>query len=52
MIMKDCCVNPDNLDVKQDRPDLLVKTCKVCNLRHFELTADPGKFGIVMKGLG
>ena len=44
--VKDCCQKPENLVAQQDRPDLLVRVCKVCGCRHFELTVDPGKLGL------
>ena len=44
---KDCCKDPENLELTQVNTDLLVNVCKVCGCRHFELTVDPGKLGMV-----
>ncbi len=44
---RDCCRQTENLVPYQERPDLLVNKCKVCGARHFELTIDPGKLGLV-----
>ena len=42
---KECC--KDNLGpAVQERPDLTYRCCQVCGVRHFELTLDPGKFGL------
>jgi len=42
---KDCCKDPANLyrreNDPEERPDLVVRRCRVCNCRHCELTADP-----------
>jgi hypothetical protein len=47
---KDCCKDPANLyrreNDQEERPDLVVRRCRVCECRHFELTADPGKLGL------
>jgi hypothetical protein len=43
---KPCCEKEENLESKQDRPDLVIKTCKVCGCRHFELSVDPIRMGI------
>lgn len=50
--MKDCCKLSENLETKQERPDLRIDTCKQCGSRHFELTADAGEIGIVGIQLG
>ena len=42
--MKPCCAKPENLAVKQERPDVVVRTCKLCGARHTEFTVDAGKF--------
>lgn len=41
--MNECCKNPENLVSHQERPDLLIKKCRVCGCRHYELSVDPGK---------
>lgn len=47
-ILKACCAKESNLKlVPTGRPDVLMKTCKVCNCRHIELTVDPGVLGVV-----
>lgn len=43
-----CCQNEDNLVEHQtNKPELIVRICKVCSARHFELNAEPGVIGIV-----
>jgi hypothetical protein len=56
---KACCQDNDNLEVVERRAvqgsapaDLVVRKCKVCGCRHFELTIDPGKLGLTMSGVG
>jgi hypothetical protein len=40
--LRQCC--KENLgEPEQLKEDLVVRRCKVCNRRHFELTAEPGK---------
>lgn len=42
---KDCCKQEENLGpVIRERADLTYRRCRVCQCRHFEFTADPGKF--------
>lgn len=47
---KECCKDPANLYRRENDPeergDLVIYRCKVCECRHFELTADPGKLGL------
>jgi hypothetical protein len=43
----ECCNKSENLKPQQLRPDLVVNVCQVCGRRHFEMTVDPGKFGVV-----
>jgi hypothetical protein len=46
---KKCCRNTVNLGpVIEDDRGLVYRRCFVCNCRHFELRADPGKFGITL----
>jgi hypothetical protein len=45
--VKDCCKQPANLILHQERPDVLIRVCKVCNCRHFEFQIDPGRMGVV-----
>jgi hypothetical protein len=50
---KECCRNPENLEVQQgDKSDLTIQKCKVCGCRHFELSVDPGYIGLFGKTLG
>jgi len=48
--MNDCCKNPDNLyrreNDPEEAPSEIIKRCKVCGARHFELTVDPGRLGL------
>jgi hypothetical protein len=48
--MKDCCAKEENLEAKQERPDLVIRTCKECGSRHFELSVDPGMIGMKLAG--
>lgn len=47
---KDCCRKVENLYRRENDPeervDLIIMRCKVCECRHFELTADPGRLGL------
>ena len=44
--MNDCCRQEENQEVRQERQDLQVTTCRVCGLRQFELQVDPGLIGV------
>ena len=52
--MEPCCQIASNLkpDPEQAKPGLVVNVCQVCNRRHFELTVDPGKFGLRLASIG
>lgn len=40
-MMNECCEVENNLDVFEQRDvGLVVKTCRVCHKRHFELSVD------------
>jgi len=48
MVKKACCENEVNLKLQPKEPgkeelhkDLVIKKCKVCGCRHFELEVDP-----------
>ena len=41
---KPCCTVPENLYVFENKPGLVVRKCRVCNCRHFEMTVDPGVY--------
>lgn len=53
-----CCQTPGNVPVVPDHPDaqptrgLVVRVCRVCQARHFELTLEPGRLGIVGQRVG
>ena len=47
---KECCKQLENLVTYQERPDLVIRRCKICGCRHFELSIDSRKFG--WKGVG
>lgn len=49
---KDCCKQVDNLETQpSEKPELEIRKCKVCGCRHFELSLEPGVFGIEGKNL-
>ena len=51
-MIKECCKNQKNLEIKDSgKSDLVLMVCKVCSCRHFELTLDKGKLGVVGKAL-
>ena len=39
--IKECCTKEENLVVTEQKEDVIVRKCKVCGCRHFEVTADP-----------
>lgn len=41
-----CCMNRDNryLREEEQRDDLKVERCRICERRHFTATMEPGKF--------
>jgi hypothetical protein len=44
---KDCCKQPENLEVQpNDKPELVIRKCIVCGCRHFELSMEPGIVGL------
>lgn len=48
--VKACCKNPTNLYVSngrdEQRADVTIRRCKVCDCRHFEAIVDPGVLGV------
>lgn len=49
MALEPCCAVEENLSEPErvdGREDLVVKRCRVCGRRHFELTVDPATIGI------
>lgn len=55
---RECCRTPGNVPIVENHPDakpdrgLVVRVCKVCGARHFELTADPGQLGMRGAAIG
>lgn len=47
--MNECCKKEENLEVKEQTKDTVIRVCKECGLRHFELSVDPAKLGLVFK---
>ena len=45
---KSCCQNPANLTLIEQRADIEVRRCSICQCRHFELTVDAGSLGLKM----
>jgi hypothetical protein len=55
-ILRPCCAKPRNLETlathsAEHRHGMIVKQCRVCGRRHYELVADPGRFGVMGAGL-
>lgn len=52
--MEPCCQDERNLgepEATEQREDLVVRVCKVCERRHFELAVDPVKVGVHVASL-
>jgi len=50
--MPACCAIPENLhEEPSGKEDLVLRRCRVCQCRHFELTMDPGVIGVTGKSL-
>jgi hypothetical protein len=53
--MNECCKKPENLEPLAERleddkpPDLVIKKCKVCGRRHYELVLDPGRLAMELR---
>jgi hypothetical protein len=46
--VKDCCKLEENLELQpSDKPELVIRKCRICQCRHFELTLDPAEIGLV-----
>lgn len=44
---RECCKKEENLKISpSDKPELVIRKCVVCGCRHFELSLDPGVYGI------
>lgn len=48
MAINDCCKKPENLKLVAGKPGdtTVLRICEVCKRRHFEVVAQPGKFGL------
>jgi hypothetical protein len=51
-ILRLCCAEPRNLQaLKTNTPEhrygMIVRQCRTCGRKHYELQADPGHFGVV-----
>jgi hypothetical protein len=45
--VKDCCKQEENLEIQpSDKPELIIRKCRICGCRHFELGLDPGIIGL------
>ena len=42
-MVNDCCKEPSNLEVREQRGDVVMRVCTVCARRHVELSVDPGR---------
>lgn len=55
--LKPCCSNLENREDGpgprgcNEREGLTITHCRVCKCRHFEVTLDPGKFGLAGREL-
>lgn len=48
--IQECCKIPENLELQlSNKPEMIIKKCKVCGRNHYRLMAEPGIFGLVMK---
>jgi hypothetical protein len=55
-ILRLCCADSRNLQALQTqtpehRHGMIVKQCRTCGRKHYELVADPGRFGVMGAGL-
>ena len=54
---RECCRTPGNVPLVPDHPDArpergcVVRICRVCGARHFELHAEPAVFGLIGRGI-
>lgn len=49
--IKTCCKEEDNLEVHQMSSELVIRICKVCGCRHFELDAETAILGAMGSSL-
>ena len=47
--MHPCCEKPENRETIEQKGDITVQKCKVCDRKHYELSVDPGVVGIEVK---
>lgn len=48
--IRECCKIPDNLELQPtNKPELIIKKCKVCDRKHHTLIAEPGTLKFAMK---
>lgn len=40
--IKDCCMDPRNLSLRQRQHDIVTYVCRVCGCRHRKMWAEPG----------
>jgi len=43
---KECCKKSENLTEHRIDKDRVIRVCKICSCRHFELTVDKGSLGL------
>lgn len=48
-VLRICCADSQNLVAERQSGDLVVRTCRECGRNHYELSVDPGHFGIELK---
>lgn len=51
-ILRPCCGDGRNLQPLQTnspehRHGMIVRQCRICGRKHYELVADPGRFGVI-----
>jgi len=51
-LLRPCCAKARNLQTlaansAEHRHGMIVKQCRTCGRRHYELVADPGHFGVM-----
>lgn len=42
----ECCRVEENLEVREQSQDRVLRVCRVCGRRHFEMSVDPIKVGL------
>lgn len=41
-----CCENVDNLEIAEDRGHVVIRVCRACGRKHYELSAEPGVYAL------